>query len=64
MVNQQKQVQQEIAVVVNDHMYPRPYIVFDPKRDVKTDKDHYNYTIGSFLLHSFLLISIPFHFMK
>ena len=19
------------AVVVNDHMYPRPYIVFDPK---------------------------------
>ena len=20
------------AVVVNDHMYPRPYIVFDPKR--------------------------------
>ena len=34
MVNQQKGVQQETAysaVVVNDHMYPRPYIVFDPK---------------------------------
>ena len=32
--NQQKGVQQETAysaVVVNDHMYPRPYIVFDPK---------------------------------
>ena len=30
MVNQQKGVQQETAysaVVVNDHMYPRPYIV-------------------------------------
>ena len=32
MVNQQKQVQQETAVVVNDHiMYPGPYIIFDPK---------------------------------
>ena len=34
MVNQQKGVQQETAysaVVVNDHMYLRPYIVFDPK---------------------------------
>ena len=33
MVNQQKGVQQETAysaVVVNDHMYPCPYIVFDP----------------------------------
>ena len=34
MVNQQKGVQQGTAysvVVVNDHMYPRPYIIFDPK---------------------------------
>ena len=34
MVNQQKGVQQETAysaVVVNDHMYHRPYIVFDTK---------------------------------
>ena len=33
MANQQKGVQQDTAVtvVVNDHMYPRPYIVFDPK---------------------------------
>ena len=34
MVNQQKGVQQDTAysaVVVNDHMYPRPYIVFGPK---------------------------------
>ena len=34
MVNQQKGVQQDTAysaVVVNDHMYPRPYIVFDSK---------------------------------
>ena len=34
MVNQQKVVQQETAysaVVVNVHMYPHPYIVFDPK---------------------------------
>ena len=30
----QKGVQQEAAysaVVLNDHMYPRPYIVYDPK---------------------------------
>ena len=35
MVNQQKGVQQDTAysaVVVNDHMYPCPYIVFLPKR--------------------------------
>ena len=34
MVNQQKGVQQDTAysaVVVNDHMYPHPYIVFDPR---------------------------------
>ena len=41
MANQQKGVQQETAysaVVVNDHMYPRPYniIVFDPKGVVET----------------------------
>ena len=40
MVNQQKGVQQEAAyraVVVNDHMYPRPYIVFGPKGVIETD---------------------------
>ena len=39
MVNQQKQMQQETAysaVVVNDHMYPRPYIVFDLKGVIET----------------------------
>ena len=39
MVNQQKVVQQETAysaVVVNDHMYPRPYIVFDSKGVIET----------------------------
>ena len=47
MVNQQKGVQQETAysaVVVNDHMYPRPTALY----------------IGSFLLHSFLLIYHPY----
>ena len=39
MVNQQKGVQQETAysaVVVNDYMYPLPYIVFDPKGVIET----------------------------
>ena len=39
MVNQQKGVQQDTAysaVVVNDHTYPRPYIVFDPKGVIET----------------------------
>ena len=38
MVNQSKEVQQEAAysaVVVNDHMYPHPYIFFDPKGNMK-----------------------------
>ena len=43
MANQQKQVQQETAynsvVAVNDHMYPRPYINFDPKGVIKTKND-------------------------
>ena len=74
MVNQQKGVQQETAysaVVVNDHMYPRPclYIfscLYDPiwiKNDIGTGIHmiiHYNCTIGSFLLHSFLLIYHPY----
>ena len=42
MVNQQKEVQQDTAynaVVVNDHMYPRPYIYrFGPKRVIETLK--------------------------
>ena len=36
---EKKEVQQETAysaVVVNDHMYSRPYIVFDPKRVMET----------------------------
>ena len=43
MANQQKGVQQDTAysaiIVVNDHMYPRPYIVFDPKghRNITND---------------------------
>ena len=60
------------AVVVNDHMYPRPslYIYFscfyDPfwvKNDIGTGIHmiiHYNCTIGSFLLHFFLLIYHPY----
>ena len=40
MANQQKGVQQDTAysaVVVNDLiMYPRPYIVFDPKEVIET----------------------------
>ena len=39
MVNQQKGVQQETAysaVVVNDHMYPCPYIIYDPKGVIET----------------------------
>ena len=75
MVNQQKGVQQETAysaVVVNDHiMYPRPCLYhlsyfYDPfwvKSDIGTGIHmiiHYNCTIGSFLLHSFLLIYHPY----
>ena len=36
MVNQQKGMQQDTAVVVNDHMYPFPYIIFDPKGVIET----------------------------
>ena len=51
MANQQKGVQQDTAysaVVVNDHMYPRPCLY------------HFNVSIGSILLHSFLLICHPY----
>ena len=84
MVNQQKRVQQEIAVVaysavvVNDHICipVHAYIIFSclynpfcVKNDIGTGihmSIHYNCTIGSFLLHSFLLIYHPYplHFMK
>ena len=40
MVNQHKGVQQDTAysaVVMNDHMYPRPYIVFDQKGSYQND---------------------------
>ena len=57
MVNQQKGAQQETAysaVVVNDHMYPRPYIVFDPKgviinmkNDIGMDGDTFTTTAVS-----------------
>ena len=43
MVNQQRGVQQDTAysaVVVNDHMYRRPYIVFDPKGVRETLKNY------------------------
>ena len=36
MVNQQKGVQQETAYSAVDHMYPRPYIFFDPKGVIET----------------------------
>ena len=48
MANQQKGVQQYTAysaVVVNDHMYPRPCLYV---------------SIGSILLHSFLLLCHPY----
>ena len=55
MVYQQKGVQQNTAysaVVVNDHMYPRPYIVFDPKgvierwnNDIGRDGDTYDHSL-------------------
>ena len=71
MVNQQKGVQQETAVIVNDHMYPYPcaYIIFSCFYDPFWVKNigtgihmiiHYNCTIGSLLLHSFLLIYHPY----
>ena len=62
------------AVVVNDHMYNIISLslffhvsIYDPfwvKNDIWTGIHimiiHYNCTIGSFLLHSFLLIYHPF----
>ena len=68
MINQQKQVQQVSAysaVVVNDHMYLHPYTVFDPKGVINAGMGihmiiHYNCTIGTFLLHLFLLIYHPY----
>ena len=65
MVNQQKGVQQETTysgVVVNDHI-----ICFDDPFWVKINIGtgihmiiHYNCTIGSILLHFFLLIYHPY----
>ena len=72
MVNQQKGVQQETAysaVVVNGIPVPAYIILscfYDPfwvKKDIGTGIHmiiHYNCTIGSFLLHSFLLIYHPY----
>ena len=39
MANQQKGVQQDTAYSAVDHMYPRPYIVFDPKGVIETLKN-------------------------
>ena len=36
MVNQVQQETAYSAVVVNDHMYSRPYIFFDPKGVIET----------------------------
>ena len=71
MVNQQKGVQQDTAysaVVVNDHMYPRPClyhfsIPFWVKNAIGMGIHmiiHFNCTIGSILLDSFLLIYHPY----
>ena len=55
------------AVVVNNHMYPRPYIkrgYRNMKNDIGGDGDTYDslqlHYIGSFFLHSFLLICHPY----
>ena len=66
MVNQQKQVQQETAYSTVDHMYPCPCLYhffmflcpFWVKNDIGTGIIHYNCTIGSFLLHLFLLVCV------
>ena len=58
------------AVVVNDHMYPRPYIkrgYRKMKNDIGGDGDTYDHSlqlnyIGGVLLHSFLLICHPYDF--
>ena len=64
MVNQQKRVQQETAynaVVVNDYMYPCPYIVFDPNgvmesNDISRDGD--TYEIATYYHHSLQLLLV------
>ena len=67
MVNQQKHMQQEnaySAVVVNGIPVPA-YICFNDPFSVKNNIGTgihviYNCTIGSFLLHSFLMIYHPY----
>ena len=59
MVNQHKQVEQETAysaVVVNDHMYPRPYIIFDPK---VMDGDTYDHKLQLQFLVSLVFADLP-----
>ena len=72
MVNQQKGVQQETAysavvvICIPVHAYIIFSCLYDPfwvKNDIGTGIHmiiHYNCTIGSFLLHSFLLIYHPY----
>ena len=65
MVNQQKGVQQDTAysaVVVNDHMYPRPYIVFDLKgslKDIGMDGDTYDHSLQLHYLVGLLFADLP-----
>ena len=70
MVNQQTGVQQDTAcsaVVVNDHMYPRPYIVFDPKgvietckNDIGRDRDtYYDHSLQLQYLVALLFADLP-----
>ena len=65
MVNKQKGVQQDTAysaVVVNDHMYPRPCLYVSMTPFGSKNGIHMNCTIGSILLHS--VLHPPLHFMK
>ena len=55
MANQQQRVELPSAVVVNDHMYPRPLLPLWVKNDIGT-RIHSLYTtaLGSFLFHLLL----------
>ena len=76
MVNQQKGVQQDTAysaVVVNDHMYPRPCLyhsmtLLGQKRyrdgDTHSLQLHYRQYLVALLFADLATIPIPLHFMK
>ena len=69
MVNQQKGVQQETAysaVVVNDHMYPRPclyHFVFGTKKDIGTGIHSYRQFLVALLFADLPSLSPSFHEM-